>query len=484
MARVPFGEWLPDTPNFMGGASDVSNVLARPSGGYGPFKTLVAFSDALSETPLGVVCPQDADATSRTYAGSATKLWRLGGTDPQNWTDFTRGGGAYSTVGWWDFAAYGDLLVGTNNADAVQSITMSTDSAFADLGGSPPLARCVGVVREFVVLGYTADGPNFIEWCASGDATGWTPGTNECDLQELKTGEEVMAIFGGETGYVFQRHAITRMTRVAAPVTFQLDQVVKEIGLYAPRAGARLGGIVYYLSHLGFFAFDGETAEPIGDGKVDRTVLADLNLNYLTNITTAVDYANKVVLWGYPSVLSTDGTPDTIVAYNVTSKRWTTSAIPHRILLDGHTGGVTLEDLDKVSTSIDALPFSLDSAAWIGGNPLIGAFGTDSKLGFFTGDNMEATITTQEAQPFAPQRSFVSDVLPLVDSEEATIAVGSRERQSDAVVWSSEADMESTGSCPVLASGRYVRARLTLPEGAVWTEAQGVDFNAVADGLV
>ena len=62
------------------------------------------------------------------------------------------------------------------------------------------------------------------------------------------------------------------------------------------------------------------------------------------------------------------------------------------------------------------------------------------------------------------------------------MAVGSRERTMDAVGFGAAVTSDGLGNCPQRASGRYLRARLTLPAGASFTHISGIDVDAVPEG--
>jgi hypothetical protein len=59
-------------------------------------------------------------------------------------------------------------------------------------------------------------------------------------------------------------------------------------------------------------------------------------------------------------------------------------------LLGISQAGITLENLDTISSSIDALTLTLDAYA-TAVQPQIAQFDSNHKQGFFTGANLEAT---------------------------------------------------------------------------------------------
>ena len=67
------------------------------------------------------------------------------------------------------------------------------------------------------------------------------------------------------------------MTLTSAPLTFSADEI-EQRGTDAPGSVIKLGRFIFYKSQDGFFMFNGESSEPIGAGKVDKTILADTKI--------------------------------------------------------------------------------------------------------------------------------------------------------------------------------------------------------------
>ena len=73
--------------------------------------------------------------------------------------------------------------------------------------------------------------------------------------------------------------------------------------------------------------------------------------------------------------------------------------------------GLTLESLDAISGSLDALAFSLDDVSTAALSKLA-AVNSDHKLGFFTGDTLEATLDTAEQAKRPRSVRVVADIDP------------------------------------------------------------------------
>ena len=469
--KLAFGPWLPDLPDLGNrGNTDAKNVIPT-SVGYSPWYALNQYSTALTARAQGAFATKDNAGTVHVYAGDATKLYLLSSA---TWVDATRtSGGAYSCPAdtQWRFVKYGTTAIAVNGADAPQSISLAAGANFAALGGSPPTARHIAVVREFVVMGNVVSAQNRVQWSASNNSTSWTTGTNEANQQDIPDGGIVQALIGGEVGYVFMERQIVRMVRVPAPVTFQFDVVEQARGALAPYCVVPVGSGVFYLSSDGFFFFDGVQSQPIGENGIDKTFFNEVNKSAYDRISAVVDPVRKNVFVAYPT--GGGGVNNKILCWHWPERRWSYGVQTTELLYNHFGLGV---GLDSITGTLENQTLSFDSTAYQGGNQSIGAFNSEHKLSFFDGSSLEAVMTTAEGQLNEAGRAQVQEVTPLVDTTAATVAIGTRETQSGTVNYTSESSQNSSGICPVRVSGRFLRARVTIPAASTWTNAQGVDL--------
>jgi hypothetical protein len=292
-----------------------------------------------------------------------------------------------------------------------------------------------------------------------------------------------MGIVGGEYGLVFQERSIKRMTYVGVPAIFQFDEIARGTGTPAEGSIARYENIAFFLSDDGFFALMGaQELRDIGHHRVDRFFWNDVNQTYLNRISAAIDPINKLYVVSYPGAGSdlTGGTPNRLLIYNWSADRWSRAEVDLEMIHQAASpAGYTLDSLDGYSTNLDALPFSLDSRVWTGsGRLLLAGFTPGHRIGFFNGASMAATVDTGEAQVVPGRRSLVRSVRPLVDgngSAAASVRAGTRNRTVDPVSFDAPAPLNESGSCPVRANGRYLRARIEIAAGASWNHIQGID---------
>lgn len=484
---LPVGEWTPDMPDLGSGGLTAQNVVPW-QGAYKSFPSLVVQSNALDARCQGGAFARDNAGNVYNYAGTVAKLYQQA-PGSSSYVDSTRTvGGAYAvnTSDWWEFVQWGNTMIATDGADVPQVITLGSAN-FAALGGSPPKARHIATVRDFVVLGNVDDGtsrPNRVAWSAINNSADWTISADtQCDVQDLQgDGGWIQKVVGGEYGLVFQERAVWKMTYVGSPVIFQFDMIERSRGAFAAQGVIGWGNMVFFLADDGFYMIvGGAPAVPIGAGKVDTTFLADLRTAYAYRVNAAIDPTNKVVMWAYPGTGSVDGTCNKIMVYNWAAKRWARVVnVTLEAFMRWAATGYSLESLDSVSTSIDALTDSLDSRAWVGGAQNLSAFETDHKAYTFTGTAMDAIVDTGEIQLTPGMRSNVAWTRPLTDGNAATVTLRTRNRQADTASYGSAASQDSTGICALRSNARYHAARISTT--GAFNFIQGVEVHYAPDG--
>lgn len=477
--RVEFGEWLPDYQDYENPGATIAKNVIPAAQSYLQFEGLSAFSDAMNAYARGAITVRDVDGNVYSYAGTGTKLYELAATVG----DVSRlVGGDYTTdaIDGWEFVQWDNQVIGTNYADAVQNITIG-GANFAALSGSPPRARHIAVVKDFVVLGNLNDGnalPNRLHWSAFDDETGWTAGTNQSDFQDLKgSGGWIKRVFGGEYGTIFQEFAIWRMTFVGGDAIFAFDKVEPERGLIASKAAAQFGRMIFYLGQDGFYMLaDGVESIPIGHEKVNRYFFADIDNSNLHRICSAVDPTRNIVLWAYPGAGNSGGTPNKILIYNWVVKKWSFVELDVEFIFSSATFGFTLEDLDAFGT-LETLPYSLDSRAWTGGNVLMGGFDTSHQLSYFNGSALTAVLETKELGTTG--RNQVTMVRPIVHGNSATttVQVGHRNTLNSSFSYSTTVTLNTTGIANVRKNARYHRIRCNIAGGFDHASGVEVEFN-------
>lgn len=500
-----------------------AGVVGTNSGTGGNFNTNGTFaiassspSDATPTQYTGAASFIDSNDSPHTYAGTSNKLVEITATTANN---VSKAGG-YTAQGSWEFEGF--TAAGTNNVYATDyndnpQVMAVGGTTFADLGGSPPKAKHIGQIGQFILLGNTNGGtiggtlqgavPNRVQWCAIGNPASWLdPLTNagiaaQAGFQDLNLayGAVQKIVRGQLYGLVFQENAISNFYYVGGNVVFQINTYEKQRGCYCPNGVVQVGDTAYFIHSSGFFATNGAAVEPIGHDQVDNTWLADVNTAYLSNVRGSHDVTNKCIWWTYPSMTSTlQGgfvVCDKVIVYNYVDKRWAMGMVGQSIdiLFSSYTLGYTMEQLDSVNSNLDLITPSLDSPYWNGGVPTIGVFGIQqigssgsyaSYSGNFSGTPLTATIDTKELQLNEGGLALVTAVNPVVmGATLANISVAPITRNTlsaTPTVGTLVSPEARTGKVSMRSNARYHRFRVQISGG--FQNSMGVEPEFVQAG--
>jgi hypothetical protein len=314
-----------------------------------------------------------------------------------------------------------------------------------------------------------------VQWSGLDAITTWTVGVNSSDYQDLPDGGIVRGIAGGEYGVIFQESTIRRMVFVGGSLVFQIDRAAEDKGLTAPYSLIRAGERIFFLAAQGFHMILPGTggAIPIGKERVDRTFFADFDTGEQFIIGCADPRAPRVY-WGYKSGAGVSGQFDKILCFDYALDRWSLAIVSGEYLCTLAQPGMTLEGLDSISGSIDALPYSLDSVTTASLSQLSG-ISTSHVLGFFSGTPLEATLDTAEQGDDTGRRVRVKGFRPITDAGTCYGSLGRRETVQSSVSYSTEQAVNAIGNCPANVSTRLARGRLRIPAGTSWTFASGIE---------
>ena len=486
--QIPFGEWLPDQPEYLNPGANTANNVYFAAQSYKRFPSLVAYSsNNMGKDSRGAGSFRDNSNTVFNFVATNTDIYQLDGG-----TFTSRKGSLTGTnTDFWTFTQFGNYVIASNGVDAPQYYLMGTSTNFANLSaiatsGTVPVFRVSGVVRDFLVTGNHSTASNKIQWSGINDITTWAAGTKQSDSQELPgSGGEIVHITSGEIAYVFRQNQIIRMDYVGGATVFRLSVISPNRGAVYGRTVCQDNRRVFFYADDGFFEVNGDQVISIGAEKVNRFFDLDLNKAFSDRICAAVDPFNQLALWLYPSksnTANTTGICDKIIIYNYATQKWSTADASASTIFSQFVGAYTVELMDIISENLDNINIALDTDFWSGGQLYLGAIDSDYKAAIFSGTENEGTIETRELELFPGHRSSITNIRPIVDAT-STVTVKSRERLADNPTESSTSSMIASGDNPVRQSGRYFRFKITTPSGSVWTHAQGVDINASRIGL-
>lgn len=366
---APFGQYRPDISDLDASFTNaLLNVLPRADG-YGPHPSLDALSDALAARCRGLFFARKRDGSIVIFAGTETRLYTMSNTD-YGWTDVSAGGSAYSALSsdsHWQFAQFADVVIAVQANVAPQAFNLTSSSAFAALGGSPPQAAYIGVINRFVVLAGLLNEPYRVQWSGLNAITTWTSGTTYSDYQDLPDGGIVRGISGGEQGWLLQDTAIRRMTWVpGADIVFQIDRLGTEIGLLAPYSLIRSESRTFFLSSQGFMQLE-PTGEliPIGKEQVDRTFAGSVDTSAYSSVLGASNPGSTVATWSSKTIddAAQPNLFNRLWNYDYVLKRWTVADMSGEYLASIARPGATLEGLDAIAPGAVSISGAADNGS-------------------------------------------------------------------------------------------------------------------------
>lgn len=499
MPVIPVAEWMPDMPDLSQATSVLSNAIPLTPESYGPLHQMAPYSNALPSACIGAIGVEDTQGGIHMFAGTASTLEKIDGGSP-SWANVSASSPVYSVAPGenWRFAQFKDTLLATAWANPIQSFNMNGGTAFATLSSGAPQARHIAIIRSFCMVADTYDsvggyGPFRSWWSAENDPTTWpTPGSAAAQ-QVMSDYNDLAGSMGAITGLVgglagadgaqFFERAVYRIMWVGPPDIFDFQPAEGVHGTRLPNAIVPVGGVVYYIADDGFYAFDGSTSMAIGVNKVDKWFWSNLNQSYLSAVVGTYDVVNRVIVWVFPSLSAPNGVADTAIFYSIPLQRFGVGSLSAEWVAFGISFGVSMDSMASLGyTNLDTVPYSLDSRVWIGGAPQLAVINTSHQLAYFSGPPLEAQIGSAEAQVFPDQKAFIQAVRPLVDGGSPTVAISTRDIFESAAVFGSDVAMNIIGECPQRATGRYTRARITIPAGAAWTQCRGFDVTAIPAG--
>jgi hypothetical protein len=461
-----FFPWEPDQGPYSDTSTDYVQNLTPLAQGWGPFPKLSDVSVSLGATCVGSAYYRASDGSFGMVAGTTTALFKLNTADG-TWTDIS--GAVYSVPSGqlWQFERFGTGLYATNLDDPLQVYDVDAGGTFGNAPGSPPQAKYIRAIGDFLLLGYLKIGadefPQSFQWSGLNDAATWTVGTKFSDRQILPDGDEIVglmkATFGGR---VMQRNAKRSLVRDAQYI-FRVGDIDPDNGVVAPYSIIPIGADSYlYLAEDGFYKGDERT--PIGAERVNRYFFEDADASSLDTVQGGVNPFDKYVIWTY-----TDGSGNRkSIGYDWQLDRWFRTDIAVEIYASAVTAGYTLEELDAFGT-VDTLPASMDSRIWMGGRPTFAAFTSDFKLKGFTGANAQAEVRTGQVELTPGSRAFLNGARAKTDSDDYTMAVATADLHGGSETWGSNVSPSAAGMVPFRASARLHRLKIIIAEGDVWS---------------
>lgn len=364
---IDLAPYAPDlSPLGTGVTPTMTNVIPRGDG-YGPFKSLTDFTQALPAACRGYFFARRSDGSIAVFAGTSTRLYILDNTN-FSWTDASKGGAAYGDLvaaDNWQFAQFNEFVIAVQVNTAPQKYTLNVGGAFADLAGSPPAAGSISIVNRIVVLSSLLTTPRRVQWSDLDAPEQWTAGVGISDFQDLPDGGVVNSTSGGDAfGMVFQDDIVRDL--IYAPgssTTFQIRKLAEQETLFGKYSIVSAVGRTAYLSAQGFKMRTGSgIPEAIGKEWVDQFFFADVDRGNLQLVIGGTDPTHTRFYWAYKSGQGLAGLFDKILTYDWSmppGKQWTILNVVGEYIASLAKPGLTLEQLDAIAPT----PLTVTGAA-------------------------------------------------------------------------------------------------------------------------
>jgi hypothetical protein len=349
---VPLPPWQPDVTDLGTETSQsILNCVPR-SDGYGPFPSLVSFTQALPGPCRGYFYARKSDGSIAVFAGTSTELYLLNNTD-FTWIKVSQA--TYSTLvstDMWQFAQFNDLVIAVQVNTVPQKFALSSSTAFSDLGGTPPSAGGIAIVGFFVVLTNLLANPRRVQWSDLSAPETWSAGVGLSDFEDLPDGGSTIGVSGGDAyGLVFQESSIRSLIYApGSPAIFQINRLSTQESLFGKYSLINVGNMTFYCGAAGFkmIVAAGDPI-PIGKEKVDQTFFADVDRSNLQLIIGASDPTSTRIYFAYKSQQGNTALFDTLLCYDWALKRWTPLDVSGEYLASLAKPGLTLEQLDAIA---------------------------------------------------------------------------------------------------------------------------------------
>jgi hypothetical protein len=469
--RFLWGTWQPDQPAFLNEGLVIADGCYPIQNGYAP---VGSFAPQVNGTLASRCCGVGGyvHGASYLFAATASAVYLYGLT---GYTSLISGLTASIR---YRFCPYSSLMLVTNGTDPIKKFDPASPTAMTNLGGSPPIARYMGVVGGFTVLGYVSNIPQRVAWSDQGNPENWTAGgASEAGVVDLASGGDVTGIVGGEYGLIFQESRITRMDYTAADTVWQFSEIATDIGCVIPNTIATFGKLTFFRSTRGFMVCDGSTVTPIGAEKVDRWFQGKADQTYYDQVSAVIDPANALYIVTVPSA----DPANTLLIYNFNLQKWSTASVSVELLAPGYTPAQSLDALDATYPILDNIPVSLDSPLFRGGTPFLLVFDNQHRLGGLGGMPINATFTDAKREMLQGRQIRLRSVRPITDAASPTVTVGGANAMSDTLVPTTYSGRRANGTFPTRESWNMVQITVSIPSQP-WTFAQGADMEIESGG--
>ena len=483
--EIPFGEFLPDHPDFKNPGCVRANNVYPSAMGYGPFLGAGNTSGSTTGSCRGAAFFARTTGDAITVGGGDDKLWvDVSGTLTATTGLSSIGGDAY-----WQFHRFNSLVFAVSLNNTLQNLTdIDTDTSWSAVSDAPAQAEVIGQVGAHLMVGNLSTNPYGLQWSGLNAPTTFTAdainmaGTASAQPEYGK----ITGIVGDRYPMLFQEYGISRISFVGPPTVFRIDPIEEARGAIAPNSIVTVGFVTFHLAHDGFYATDGTSQKPIGTSRVNDFFRESVSDADMFRTCGAVNWEEQSIVWAYPSAEG-GGDLDKLIIYSFAENRWSTADLSVDWLVQGTVNATTIDGLGALFSSIDEIGSPVDSALFKARGRRLSAYlndGTNTQLTALDGSTLQADFETGEFQPQPGVRANTCEVWPIIENPlgNTQARAMTRTKKGEAETVSGFGVENAAGWCPIRAEGLYTRIGVTVPAGAEWSKGQGVHIGYRAGG--
>lgn len=397
----------PVTPGILTDCDAIVPTLKGMAAANSPVNAGLA---ALGEAPNAAYVAELLNGTKRTFAATATTIQEAGST---TWTDRSRVGG-YSGSERTRFCTFGNVVLATNRAEAIQQ--SEPDADFEDIDGAPKaliLVPASGFVVALNIDGMTlGDVPDGWGCSALRNQEDWTPAAaTQCAAGRLldSPGPVLAGAALGDDVVAYKATSMYVGRYVGPPLVWSWTRVPGDVGCIGAEALVVAGTVQYFIGTDDFYSFDGTVPRPIG-APIREWFFDTLSVQDRNKIVGTVDRARALVYWYFPTV-NGGGLLDGCVIYNIKTGQWGKWAVTIQAAVQYSSGQITYDTLGDSYSTYDDLPsISFDSPFWLADQTVPGVFIGNSLMSL-TGEPGESSLVTGDFGDMA-DFAYLSRVTP------------------------------------------------------------------------
>ena len=490
--KLDFGKWYADLPEYQNpGALLVKNCMPLATS-YRSIQALEAFSAALDDIALGWFWIKAKNGSIWNFAGDQSKLYLFDGT--ATYDDVSKAATTYAATQW-DFVAFQERVLATDGgASPIQKFDVGTPSlTFDTLAGSPPLCKCLGVVRDFVLAGNYELGseiePGGYAWSGFNNTELWTPSmTTQSGRQRGRgQGGALQRIVSGSEGVLLREFAVQSISYIGPPQIWRTDDIAVNHGTPAGQSACWTAKKVFYFSTEGFKELDraSRSIKDIGNTKVDEFFLGLAAPADLRNIRGTIDRRNNVVWWAFRSSQSSPAY-NRVLLYYWPGEQWAIVEMDSELIMEFVSPGYTLDTIGAVlGGTIDSASILVDDPTYLGGGITLAGFDAAHQAATFSGTSLIAEIdTTEWSSEEAHKRSLVNGVRPLIEGSPSTVVevapITRDQIDENPALGAYHPKNTATGICDMRTNARFQRYRVKIAGG--FKHARGVTLREKGRG--